>query len=699
MNANANAGSQISRPAAIYERKRASTACVVCRERKTKCDGERPVCGFCKVRGGSCRYIETDASKLDPGSLEVLTRLGRLEESLKSYINEVIDQKLAIPATSPIPSICPAQDGRPPRQRTTSNRLSISSQPQFSATPTQFLNQANQPTLLSVSGSSEHSKPDSATLSDDVPPSTEIISHASDMSLEAVLKWPIFTDLAPNLARDLHTSTIEVLAKDRPITFVTEEDIHNEVKNLTSPVLDRLVENFLTNNHIKNPVLDVGCLRGYVEDFKSLGPQWDGKTCLVLIVCAVSSVSGPLDEIRGVSKLQDCLRIAESYFCASQRRIGMLHHENSIMAGQCTFLTGVYLCLTNQIIAGWKSFVHASNQCLAWLRSNNRLQSKESFVGDETEEMALDPDDGSAKRYVEESLYWSCLKSEMEVRFELNLPGSGLDRFNYQNVYPSPPIHEHLKMDGGKSPEDSMASSAGRSPENSETDRYHLEIGWLYYLAEIASKRIRSSVWVESYTAQPLHARWILQLEKRVTEFDWQIQQWYKALPGPMKFSTDPSVPTRNILRYILRQHMIDIQEDVRFPAIQAIMGSTLSNLDVEQFPPTLIRIVRGFFTNAVDRIEANREGLFHRHHGVWLSIRCVSRSVLQLLGMACKCHREGGYGRGLELERQLLPAQWHNTIHVALDFLEYWSSESADARRMHKVISGIADVYYTLSQ
>lgn len=107
------------------------------------------------------------------------------------------------------------------------------------------------------------------------------------------------------------------------------------------------------------------------------------------------------------------LTMAEAYFQASQRRIGMLYHENSILAGQCTFLTGVYLCSTSQILAGWKSFVHASNQCLAWLKSNGRLEPNESVPGERDEHMAWQSNEDSAERYIEESLYWSCLKSEV----------------------------------------------------------------------------------------------------------------------------------------------------------------------------------------------------------------------------------------------------------------------------------------------
>lgn len=47
-----------SRQTQGYPRKRASKACNTCRLRKTKCNNERPVCGFCQSLGAVCGYDE-----------------------------------------------------------------------------------------------------------------------------------------------------------------------------------------------------------------------------------------------------------------------------------------------------------------------------------------------------------------------------------------------------------------------------------------------------------------------------------------------------------------------------------------------------------------------------------------------------------------------------------------------------------------
>jgi hypothetical protein len=47
----------------IYDRRKTSIACTVCRARKTRCDGQRPSCGFCLSTGADCNYLELGSMK------------------------------------------------------------------------------------------------------------------------------------------------------------------------------------------------------------------------------------------------------------------------------------------------------------------------------------------------------------------------------------------------------------------------------------------------------------------------------------------------------------------------------------------------------------------------------------------------------------------------------------------------------------
>lgn len=49
-------------PRRVMHRYRASIACVICRGRKTKCDGRRPVCSYCQRTGSACAYDFGDGS-------------------------------------------------------------------------------------------------------------------------------------------------------------------------------------------------------------------------------------------------------------------------------------------------------------------------------------------------------------------------------------------------------------------------------------------------------------------------------------------------------------------------------------------------------------------------------------------------------------------------------------------------------------
>lgn len=96
----------------------------------------------------------------------------------------------------------------------------------------------------------------------------------------------------------------------------------------------------------------------------------------------------------------------------------MLYHENSLVAVQCAFLTGVYLMSTMQILAAWKCFVQAGTQCFSYLESRGLMRSERDPVSRRhSADTRVSPCE--QHRPVEEGLYWSCLKSELYVSSRL----------------------------------------------------------------------------------------------------------------------------------------------------------------------------------------------------------------------------------------------------------------------------------------
>lgn len=147
-----------SREFASYARRRAATACFVCRARKTKCDNQRPLCGFCKATGGSCGYPDdgpSDHSKLDRGSLAILQRLGEMERNITALLvrNESTDEG----ATK---QLGPQQQG----------------------------SSADQP----LSYTPDVTMTDESQLGSDRPPAADVVTRSSEMRVESLLRWPVF---------------------------------------------------------------------------------------------------------------------------------------------------------------------------------------------------------------------------------------------------------------------------------------------------------------------------------------------------------------------------------------------------------------------------------------------------------------------------------------------------------------------------
>ncbi|KAL1960921.1 hypothetical protein VTO42DRAFT_5905 [Malbranchea cinnamomea] len=663
----------VQRAPAVYERRRAPRACLVCRARKTKCDNRRPACGFCVSAGGECIYPESDTSKFDRASLAILDRISQLESTVLQELRQL--------------------------GRSNSNLCSDNRQ--------QWRNVSSYIEMNGVTPSPEfqtlhqHSPPAAVLELRDAPPPSDVIFRSSEMTVESLLKWPIFTRLAPDLEPLVRTPAIDGLSElsaGNGASSSSPESVSGII-GLDYETVQAHVENFLTNNLVKNPILDVDILRADARVFSETGPQWDGRSCLILLVCAVSAISSHI-----AVRLEDGmpfpdsrqLAVSKMYFQAAQRRIGMLYHENSLVAVQCAFLTGVYLMSTMQILAAWKCFVQAGTQCFSYLesrglmrknRNNGEVRRHNSYV-DATEQ-------ASQHRPVEEGLYWSCLKSELELRIELSLAGSALNEVDYPHVFPSPPTGSSAPAGrpNGNASHPLSDQTSPTSCMSRDQDTQTLESGWFFYLSEIALRRIVNRYLLYRYQFADegiwdgTEGRACREMEKSVAEFDFQIKQWLDSLPAPMRFPTEASEPTNDILLFVLRGHMIDVYEMVRFPAIRAYL--TASRPASTQLSPTCIRLAKEALANAVYRIETNSEGLLHRHQGTWLTIRSCTRSALILLGTAIKCRIEAeakGVGYRV-LEAEMLPDRWKSAVLQVLHMLEVWSKESGHVERLRCII------------
>ncbi|KAF7550236.1 hypothetical protein G7Z17_g5842 [Cylindrodendrum hubeiense] len=355
---------------------------------------------------------------------------------------------------------------------------------------------------------------------------------SSKMSPDAILQWPIFENQYPRnymvdaiFMADIHDDDSDV------------EDMNPEIKTQRhnsrmkgsgideDQILD-LVQRFLDLVHIKNPVLNPDTVWSYARRVVEEGLEWDSSSCLVLLACALGCVAQPytpeISVVEGRTSLEaqgEDLQKGERYYNLARRRFGLL--ERDVLASQCQFLSGVYLMYTQRPLSAWAEFHSASRSYHIYLQCQARRPSR-----------SVDPARVSKRRQLEQRLYWSCYKSECELRAEIELPNSSLADFHYPDMHPSPPNvpsqapHGEVAFQSG-----AQRSSGGRRSMGSH--RQH-EQSWFYYLTEITLRRIVNRILNMLYSDG--HESWtddaVPYMVKAASEFEQQIQEWYK-IPCP----------------------------------------------------------------------------------------------------------------------------------------------------------------------
>lgn len=159
-------------------------------------------------------------------------------------------------------------------------------------------------------------------------------------------------------------------------------------------------------------------------------------------------------------------------------------------------------------LLSWQYFTQASILYQLYMKSTHRLASDISLLGQIPVEHMNIPD--GKQRRLEESMYWSCFKSESEFRVELPLPQSELATYYHPQMFPSPPSPANVEKEKEESAEAELNHSplvepngvTNTSPYASEAAslREHArqlcneEESWYYYLTEIALRRIGNRI-------------------------------------------------------------------------------------------------------------------------------------------------------------------------------------------------------------
>ncbi|KAL7267655.1 Zcf27p [Rhizina undulata] len=695
-----------SRAASSYPRKRAVSACLVCRGRKTKCDNQRPQCGFCMQTGAECVYEAEKLATFDAASLAILDKLSKIEALLDS--NSARDQNTTI--SSPHGSSTSGERIAGNTGRHAPGLLSPSPrhhQPQLSSPGTTFM--SIQP----------RERVDISELF--LIPITTAIGGR----VESVLQWPTYRELNFQLD-DLIAPIFQVSAEDnddedwhggsdicggtlsshdngnaRRIIYdesVLESRIQHDPEEIPE-----LVHRFFRNVHTKNPILDAAVLDGYVRYNIHHGFGWDGKTCLVLLISALGAISAPFHPNHEAPTRYPSAEIGRQYFFAAKKRLGMVMASNKLIAVQCLFLAGIYYMYTMNQFAAWKMFNAASVSCQGYLHRKEKMQYDLSELGDSS----------GSTRGLEQRIYWSCLKSELELCSELDTASSGLNELDYPHAFPSPPreIAASAAFQSSTTFYEQPRIPHPLAEDKPTEKRIEDEKTWFYYLAEIALRKVEIRIWKSlsghvvgsgrpSSRGKSRESSGIMEmgasdmedgkervakvedLVNIVTEFELQLKLWYTCLPPILKFQESSQEPCDDErLQYLRGRYWWNVSRVCR-PFIYYLIhrpSPSTATLSV-QLKNTVERFARKGLEFDTNFILSNV--ITHRHHGAWLGLRATTSNALVILAA-----RKGG----LEM-----PSRWRDAVESAKNGLKYWMSEVRDAKVLKETIesaeSGLLD-------
>jgi hypothetical protein len=469
----------------------------------------------------------------------------------------------------------------------------------------------------------------------------EALDVAANCSSTRVLSWPILEGtINPD---DISALFFDPENSQNNGTAQAEQSLHPASHSVRSgSSLGRgvreedvpgLIHNFLIHVHVKNPILDPSSLRSMAREVSDEGFKWEEKSCLVLIACALAYLAVPFELTipeKHSSSLSDAREYAtaETYYTAARKRIGLL--GNSVPATQCYFLIGVYEMYSLRPLRAWLSFNHACTTFQTCLHTRSRR-----VIG------------RSAKR-LEQRLYWSCLKSECEMREEVDLPPTGLAKVDYPDVFPSPP-------GGTPEPEDSSPAMVWESSDPA------FQQSWYYYLSEIASRRIGNRIIHALHSMQP--HEWAMvpcrRLLRIAEELDTQVRQWSENIPKSFAIGDDSS---SDELTFMLRARFMDFQERIWRPFLY---------IQIHTDPPAEDRAtIKVCAEKCVEPIQQylKHSTVKHRHHGSWYGARQVFTKSLILLAAVQRGNVE-------------ISSDWARLIEMSLNLLEYWEEEAPDLR------------------
>ncbi|KAI9661344.1 MAG: hypothetical protein M1831_003077 [Alyxoria varia] len=377
----------------------------------------------------------------------------------------------------------------------------------------------------------------------------------------------------------------------------------------------------------------------------------------------------------------------------------------------------VYMMYTFRPLLSWNQFHQASKFYEIYLKTfSGPFGNASSQDFDRLQKLS------KKARRIEQSLYWSCFKSEVELRVEFPLEQSTLSDSEYPDMLPcppSPPATDTAFEDGPQSLPASLRhivhGSHNVDPETPGTRHfspvpedvsavqrhrhllYNEEESWYYYLTEIALRRISNSVVNAFYRDKE---KWddIVGMIPTALLFETQISTWAANLPPVMQQFKDgtnlePSIPSSDHLRYRYSSasqelRILEMKSWLYLPFLWFAIHHGFGALPTEDRSKLGAIVKDGIETNVT--ILQDRS-LLHRHHGIYFDLRAVVTASLVIIAAA----RSGNIDLNPEIFDSILAAdqeEHHGIFGRAFRALRFWEDETLDMRKARHILQDLLE-------
>ena len=411
-------------------------------------------------------------------------------------------------------------------------------------------------------------------------------------------------------------------------------------------------------------------------------------------------------------------------------------------------------------LRSWQCFINSSTLYTLYDKLNHGPAGRQSVLPDDTSMKRISGSDRHKR--IEQSLYWSCFKSECEFRIELPLPLTEIGNIDHPKMFPTPPSpqgNEQSTQDElgeMELPPDPLTSRLAN--KDSAEFRAHVkslckeEESWYYYLTEIALRRVGNRIVNAFFRKQPVQWMNVKPLLGIALEFDSQVSSWSARLPPAMQHwestytirapnqrlrenSTECHVSRE--LSWAIENRLLEIQSWLYQPFLFYLIHHTHDTRICELCTAQAAHVGAGQYAASAaatsplawsDRaekvarddfsalqhliasgIECNlktieNRSLKHRHHGLWFDLRSLMSASLILLAIVRTGHENfipGGVETllGPGTGQQSVDAPIGGKIGRVLAQFVFWTGESPDMDRHREALESMAHYVRSLAR